>query len=89
MLAEGGPSGGQIGGDVGVAVGEVVSVAGQAVGGGQVGVIVGSDQVKGDGDLIQAAASPPVMSSIRSCRTPSVVQATSRAASPVAVSIWK
>ena len=58
VLAEGGPHGGQTGGDVGVAVGEVVAVAGQAEGGGEVGVILGGDQVEGDGDLGQGGGIP-------------------------------
>jgi len=38
---------------------------------------------------VSAAASPLVMSSIRSCRAASVAQAAIRTESPVAVSIWK
>ena len=58
VLAERGPHGGQTGGDVGVAVGEVVAVAGQSEGGGEVGVVLGGDQVEGDGDLVQGGGIP-------------------------------
>ncbi len=78
-----------MGGDVGVAVGEVVAVAGQCEDGGEVGVVLGGDQVEGMVTSFSAAASPPVMSSVRSCRAASVAQATSRVVSPVAVSIRK
>ena len=58
VLAESGPHGGQSGGDLGVAVGEVVAVASQFEGGGDVGGALGSDQVEGDGDLGQGGGIP-------------------------------
>ena len=58
VLAERGPQGGQTGGNVGVAVGEVVAAAGQAERGGEVRIILGGDQVEGDGDLVQRGAIP-------------------------------